>query len=229
LEERMMKHVGLAMLAAAVLAGPASAAIVSGKLTIPPAASAFSVGGAAPVPSNGAFIKLDPVPIGLDVGPDVFNDPHVRGFDERQNVRLDRRLFLDDGRAIAAGTRISSHYLVFDSPGLMSATGFVDFSGPVLGLASSRGVLARTDFLGAPGVVYGNPTSRGIERVTDWAHFSGQRVDFHFVTHSPGDSIRVFTAASPLPEPSTWALLLTGFGLVGHSLRRARRLAQVAG
>lgn len=225
----MMKLVVWAMLAGAVLAAPASAAIVSGKLMIPPAASAFSAGGAGPVPSNGAFIKVDPLPIGLDVGPDVFNDPHVRGFDERQNVRLGRRLFLDDGRVIAAGTRISSHYLFFDSADLMSATGFVDFSAPVLGLATSRGVLARTDFLGAPGVVYQDPTSRGIERVTDWANFEDRRVNFHFVTHSPGDSIRVFTAASAVPEPSTWALLLTGFGLVGHSLRRARRRALHAG
>jgi hypothetical protein len=225
----MMKRMVLAILAAAVLAAPASAVIISGKLTIPPAASAFSAGGAGPVPSNGGFLKLDPVPAGLDVGPDVFNDPHVRGFDEQQNVLLGRRLFLDDGRVIAAGTRISSHYLFFDSAGLMSASGVVDFSAPVLGLATSRGVLARTDFLGAPGVVYQDPTSRGIERVTDWASFSGQRVNFHFVTHSPGDSIRVFTAASAVPEPSTWALLLTGFGLVGHSLRRARRRAQVAG
>ena len=70
---------------------------------------------------------------------------------------LSRRLHLDGGGIIAVGTRVSSQYIVFDAPSLMSATGSILFSGPVLGLASARGVLARTDFLGVPGVDYQKP------------------------------------------------------------------------
>jgi PEP-CTERM motif len=222
-KERTMRHLVLAMTAAILASAPAQAVIISGKLTMPPAA-------AGPVPSNGAFIKIGPVPVGLVVGWDNFNDPNVHSFDERQNVTLAKRLYLDGGGIIPRGTRVSSHYLVFDAASLMSATGMVEFSAPVLGLATSRGVLARTDFLGAAGVAYQNPTSRGIEEVTDWARFDGRTVNFHLVTQSPGDSRRVFTAASAVPEPSTWAMLLTGFGLVGHSLRRARsRVFQPAG
>lgn len=226
----MTKRVVAAAVAALVAAVPAHAVIVSGKLTMPPATAGRSAT-STPLPmiSDGAFIKVDPVPDGLEVGRDGFNDPHVRGFDEQQNVLLSRRLFLDGGTSIAAGTSVSSHYLVFDPVQPMSATGRVEFAGRVLGLGSSRGVLSRTDFLGAPGVAYHNPTSRGIEAVTDWARFSGRSVDFHFVTNSPGDSLRVFTAASAVPEPGSWAMLLTGFGLVGHSLRRRRRAAQLAG
>jgi PEP-CTERM motif len=226
-----MKRVFTAIVAMVVSGAPAGAAIVSGKLTIPAAAAGFSAARAAlPVPSDGSFLRVDSIPSGLVVGLDNFNDANVRGFDERQNVRLDRRLFLDGGRSIAAGTRIASHHLVFDPATLMSATGSVVFSGQVLGLGTSRGVLARTDFLGVPGVAYQNPTSRGIEEVSDWANFDGKTVNFHFVTSTPGDSIRVFTAAAAVPEPSSWALLLTGFGLVGHSLRRSRRrVAQGAG
>lgn len=32
---------------------------------------------------------------------------------------------------------------------------------------------------------------------------------------------------SPIPEPSTWALMLLGFGVVGYSLRRRRQRAKV--
>ena len=31
-----------------------------------------------------------------------------------------------------------------------------------------------------------------------------------------------------VPEPATWAMLITGFGLVGTALRRRERLAQAA-
>lgn len=34
---------------------------------------------------------------------------------------------------------------------------------------------------------------------------------------------QVFLAAAPVPEPSTWALLITGFGLVGGAMRRRRQ------
>lgn len=35
-------------------------------------------------------------------------------------------------------------------------------------------------------------------------------------------------AGSAVPEPQTWALLLAGFGMVGHAVRRRRQLASVA-
>ena len=36
---------------------------------------------------------------------------------------------------------------------------------------------------------------------------------------------QAFLVSAPVPEPSTWALLILGFGLVGHALRGRRRLA----
>lgn len=35
-------------------------------------------------------------------------------------------------------------------------------------------------------------------------------------------------ADSPVPEPATWAMMIGGFGLVGGSLRRTRRMVAVA-
>ena len=37
----------------------------------------------------------------------------------------------------------------------------------------------------------------------------------------------VFAAASAVPEPSTWAMMLIGFGAVGFSVRRKRRPANM--
>ena len=42
----------------------------------------------------------------------------------------------------------------------------------------------------------------------------------------PGGEIRGFLTA--VPEPATWAMLITGFGLVGAMMRRRRRLALAA-
>jgi hypothetical protein len=44
------------------------------------------------------------------------------------------------------------------------------------------------------------------------------------LTGNRGISFRLLTAA-PVPEPSTWGMMLLGFGAIGHSMRRRRRLA----
>jgi hypothetical protein len=61
--------------------------------------------------------------------------------------------------------------------------------------------------------------------------------DFLFSTFGGGDQVFVisgFTVLPPpppppnaVPEPATWALMLLGFGLVGHGLRSARRTVRV--
>jgi hypothetical protein len=50
---------------------------------------------------------------------------------------------------------------------------------------------------------------------------SGQAYLNIHTSGNPGGEIRTFL--SPTPEPSTWLMMITGFGLVGWSLRRRRR------
>ncbi|MBT2188661.1 PEPxxWA-CTERM sorting domain-containing protein [Sphingobium sp. H33] len=58
--------------------------------------------------------------------------------------------------------------------------------------------------------------------------------DFLFSTFGGGDQVVVvsgFLAPPPspgVPEPATWALMLVGFGLIGHGLRQARRRTTIS-
>ncbi len=51
-----------------------------------------------------------------------------------------------------------------------------------------------------------------------------------FVTLRPeaGQATPYEISISPAPEPATWAILSTGFGLAGSALRRSRRRAAPA-
>jgi hypothetical protein len=43
-----------------------------------------------------------------------------------------------------------------------------------------------------------------------------------------GDSLGVTSISAAVPEPASWALMITGFGLVGGALRSRRKVALTA-
>ena len=45
-----------------------------------------------------------------------------------------------------------------------------------------------------------------------------------YVYVSPNDRVTIEVGNTGVPEPATWAMMLTGIGLVGYGLRRRRRL-----
>lgn len=189
---------------AALASGAANAAIVTGDVT----------GGS----SGGAFVELNPtVASPLTVGNDNFNDPNLYAFNERQNVTLTSAI-----GGIAAGTIVSSHYVFFDPVNRPASTviGNVTFDGTILAVLTSTSALAATDALfSAPNVTYLNPTNRGLEGA-DALSFANQTVSVDFRATTPGDYVRVITAA--VPEPATWAMMLLGFFGIGFAMRRDR-------
>ena len=71
----------------------------------------------------------------------------------------------------------------------------------------------------------------------DLSQFAGQTVNLRFqfqadrFAFKPGvvfDNITVATPTSAVPEPATWAMMITGFGLAGGAIRARRRSAAFA-
>ncbi len=207
------------LIASTVLAGlasavPAAAVITGGALT----------GGTAVTGTNpGSFLLIDPIPAGFAVGNDNFQDNNVRAFNELQGVATLGNFAVNVGSTIAAGTKINSHYLVFDPNGNRSVIGNITFATNVLGILTSRQRLLAGDIFGKPNVNYLLPNLRGLE-AGDFVTFSGKTASFNFTASTPGDSIRIITA---VPEPASWAMLVAGFGFIGASLRRRQRATSV--
>jgi hypothetical protein len=202
------------------------ATIISGTVTGGTALTAGGVFDKLTVPLANPFGPLD------SVGSDNFQSPDLFGFDEDQNILLSSPLVIDVGASpIAAGTVVASHYIFFDPGPTENVIGTVDFDSPVLGIITSTGDLAASDFLANTGVNYLNPANRGLE-AGDSVTISGpDQILFNTTASSPGDYVRVLTAASPAaasPEPGTLqlaALFLAALGVVTTSKRlRIRRM-----
>lgn len=202
-----MRRLMVAGVVLAAMASPAMAVVTSGGLTGDTAQA------------NGGVFQIIASPAA--VGEDNFGNNNVRAFNERQLVTLSSALAVNTGAAIAAGTVVRSHTINFDLSRSRTVQGFATFNTPVLGLIWSRANLIASNFLGAPGTTYLTPSALGFENNADSASFLGKTVTFSLEANSPGDTFRVVTAA--VPEPAAWAMLLTGFGLVGYASRRRQR------
>lgn len=197
--------------AAALAAGPASAVVTVGSLS----------GGTA-LTNGGSFVILAVPPASIAIG--TFGDFNVYAFDEKANYTLLANLGVDVGPTpILAGTAVSSHLVFINPPSApggaaTTATGTVTFDRRVRGIITAGyKINASSPTLGNPATVYG--VLSGLE-TSDFVSFAGNTVTFSFVAFPKNpDFIRVLTV---VPEPATWAMLISGFGLVGFASRRRR-------
>lgn len=218
----MKKIAFLSVLTASIIAAtaPASAVIVAGSLT-----------GGNFLTAGGSFVKTNPT-LSPAVGVGSTNTANVFGMDESQGAtltaatRLWHTVALADGIGftdIGAGTKVNSHLIWIDSPVDPSpgtANGTVTFGSKILGYRFSTSAMnATTALLGRDGVTYG--ALAPLESSNDVLSFSGRTLTYNFTSvNITGDYVRVITA---VPEPTTWAMLIAGFSLVGLAARGRRR------
>ena len=144
---------------------------------------------------------------------------------------------------IAAGTAVDSQMLYFD-PLHKASVSNVTFtvSGQILGVIvesdrfyntahGDTDYFVASDFLGNPLTAYPTAhfTNRGLELGSADSisvDFASNTVTLNLTADSPGDQIRIITAA--VPEPSSLALVL-GVGLLGGGYTAARRRHHLAG
>ncbi|OYQ31288.1 hypothetical protein CHU93_04395 [Sandarakinorhabdus cyanobacteriorum] len=229
-----MRKFLVAATAALLAAVPANAVIVSGVLT---GGNIVTNGGSFQV-TNLAHIQANQV-----------NSTNVLGINERQKVTLGaaQRVINKDlasgttiantlaaiaplSTLIAAGTTVNSHLIILDPAGIQSrnATGSVTFNGRILGIIlhdtgrAGANFVSTNGIFGAQGTTYGTLHS-GLDGAPDAYSIGGAgNKTLTFTVSSTalvGDYVRVITA---VPEPRSWAMILTGFGMVGFGLRRRR-------
>ncbi|WP_375690462.1 PEP-CTERM sorting domain-containing protein [Pseudooceanicola sp. LIPI14-2-Ac024] len=194
-----------AVAATLLLGGAASAAVVDGSVTS----------------GSGVFTKIA-APV--EVGNNNHNSPDLLAFDEMQGVLVTSAMALEIG-GLTAGTRVDSHFVFFDALTKSTQTGWVSFSGTIVGVATSDASLNATDAMfGAAGTIYNTPTYRGLESKTDKAAIDavdGSILTLDWASLSPGDYVRVFTLAS-IPVPAAGSLMLLGLGAAGIAFRRKK-------
>ncbi len=198
-----------ALAATTAITGVASAAIVGGAVT----------GGTA-VAYGGSFTIISAPP---EVGDDDLQTSNLIAFDELQGVRMSRNFTPNIGSRILKGARVSSHGIAFDPSLYRTVTGWVEFDRKVLGVVTGRVKLNNThDLLGAPGTAYDIVAGAGGEAndIFTVDALNPYRLNISMQSNSPGDFVRVITAA--VPEPSTWAMLIAGFAMIGMMRRRQR-------
>jgi len=158
---------------------------------------------------TGAIVRAPEV-----VGKDNFNDMVLRAYDELQNITLQNDITVG-GSTIRAGTVVDSHAVFWD-PARGDVHADIAFTGDILGVAVTLNEIRDTNFAKLPTQTILEPSALALEGHDDYA-FIGNILTVDFRATSPGDLVRVFTAAVPTPGAAA------AFGLAGLTLVRRRR------
>ncbi|MDA1178693.1 MAG: hypothetical protein O2931_07845 [Planctomycetota bacterium] len=167
----------------------------------------------------------------------------IHGWNERQNVILDRDIVVDivspgvynqpftsANATITQGTVVSSHLLYFDPESAADRVAQFTFSSQILGIIVTSDLpsddrLFKTDFLGNPLTLY--PGSHfglgGIEFGPESSTLNPdmQTIRLDLTAANPGDQVRVITRG--IPEPATGALAAVSSAIAASTFRRRRK------
>ncbi len=112
-----------------------------------------------------------------------------------------------------------------------SAFGTTDFflDGTGAGAAFGLSAFEDTTYVGVANTYTGAPISGGsVFRNTSVSALGLTCGNYSFSSRADSINVNVCAAdAGPVPEPSTWALMLAGFAMVGGAIRYRRRSARV--
>jgi len=201
-----------------ILAG-AALLWASSSMAVTPIASC-TVNSITPVKPTGCDLMAAPPAV---AGGDAFNDNLLHLWVEKSNHVLASALTVDwalGSNPIPVGTKIASVGIQFDPLREHMMNAQVTFTRKILGVVWLRNTLVASDYL-LPGTTFLSPFYRGLE-LNDIANttISGNTLSFVWTSGRPGDNVRVILSA--IPEPTTWAMLIAGFGMVGFASRRRR-------
>lgn len=119
---------------------------------------------------------------------------------------------------------VTARYSVSDAITIEFSLDGITFSGPIVlgsGLAVSTGV-NKSYYYGGGGPFDSTLFVTSID-LSDYGFGAGDTIKAARITGSPElDLIRVAGLGAAVPEPTTWALMIAGFGLAGAGLRRRR-------
>ncbi len=122
------------------------------------------------------------------------------------------------------GQQVKSWFVFWDPRQSLAVKGDISFDANILFLMDTRAELLASAAFGKVGLTYDySDAAVGLEAadaantstVSNVLRLSGSG----WTASDPGDHVRVFTA---VPEPSTYALLLAGLGVVGFMARRRK-------
>jgi hypothetical protein len=133
---------------------------------------------------------------------DPLSSDDFYAFYERQNQVLAQALAVDGGGSIEIGTRVSSHYVIYDPTRRRRNSMTIAFDSPILGVMSKGKLLRASDWIGAEGVEYRPFRHRRFERRDDYRISEDDlSVTLRMRANSPGDYFRIVTAGRTLTPP----------------------------
>ncbi len=185
--------------------------------------------------------------------PDLTVDPVVAGYCSSCNAFLPFRIY--DTFSLAADSTIKSVTFALDTSfyaGNSVNVGFFNLAGALPGTAIASYTFAPSDFTSSFNVPTASERSRSLVTVAipdlllaagryDISFFNAAGLSIPAYAKTGGtlyqsgnffqagqfypDRSAAFSVSGAVPEPASWALMITGFGLVGAGMRRRVALA----